>query len=319
MGVYFATEWEKVVGNGELVNAEESHAPVLADEVITWLQPRSGGRYLDCTVGYGGLAERLLSRTPGDSMVIGIDQDALALEASRNRLRPFGNRVQLIQGNFRDVKQHLAQVGILNVDGAVLDLGVSTPQLSRPERGFSFSENGPLDMRMDQTGSLTAADIVNRWSESDLAWVMFHYGEERYARRIARALVAARKEAPLRTTFDLVEVIRRAIPVRARHGRIHFATRTFQAIRIAVNRELEVLEAALPQLIDVLTVGGRLCVISFHSLEDRIVKQAFRAREAGPSPDVKILTKKPQVATAQELERNPRARSAKLRVLERAA
>lgn len=319
MGVYFATEWEKVVGNGELVNAEESHAPVLADEVITWLQPRSGGRYLDCTVGYGGLAERLLSRTPGDSMVIGIDQDALALEASRNRLRPFGNRVQLIQGNFRDVKQHLAQVGILNVDGAVLDLGVSTPQLSRPERGFSFSENGPLDMRMDQTGSLTAADIVNRWSESDLAWVMFHYGEERYARRIARALVAARKEAPLRTTFDLVEVIRRAIPVRARHGRIHFATRTFQAIRIAVNRELEVLEAALPQLIDVLTFGGRLCAISFHSLEDRIVKQAFRAREAGPSPDVKILTKKPQVATAQELERNPRARSAKLRVLERAA
>lgn len=319
MGVYFATEWEKVVGNGELVNAEESHAPVLADEVITWLQPRSGGRYLDCTVGYGGLAERLLSRTPGDSMVIGIDQDALALEASRNRLRPFGNRVQLIQGNFRDVKQHLAQVGILNVDGAVLDLGVSTPQLSRPERGFSFSENGPLDMRMDQTGSLTAADIVNRWSESDLAWVMFHYGEERYARRIARALVAARKEAPLRTTFDLVEVIRRAIPVRARHGRIHFATRTFQAIRIAVNRELEALEAALPQLIDVLTFGGRLCAISFHSLEDRIVKQAFRAREAGPSPDVKILTKKPQVATAQELERNPRARSAKLRVLERAA
>lgn len=317
MGVYFATEWEKVVGNGELVNAEESHAPVLADEVITWLQPRSGGRYLDCTVGYGGLAERLLSRTPGDSMVIGIDQDALALEASRNRLRPFGNRVQLIQGNFRDVKQHLAQVGILNVDGAVLDLGVSTPQLSRPERGFSFSENGPLDMRMDQTGSLTAADIVNRWSESDLAWVMFHYGEERYARRIARALVAARKEAPLRTTFDLVEVIRRAIPVRARHGRIHFATRTFQAIRIAVNRELEALEAALPQLIDVLTFGGRLCAISFHSLEDRIVKQAFRAREAGPSPDVKILTKKPQVATAQELERNPRARSAKLRVAER--
>ncbi|HSE57770.1 MAG TPA: 16S rRNA (cytosine(1402)-N(4))-methyltransferase RsmH [Nitrospiraceae bacterium] len=319
MGVYFATEWEKVVGNGEQVNAEESHAPVLADEVITWLQPRSGGRYLDCTVGYGGLAERLLSRAPGDSMLMGIDQDALALEASRTRLRSFGNRVQLIQGNFRDVKQHLAQAGVLNVDGAVLDLGVSTPQLSRPERGFSFSENGPLDMRMDQAGPLTAADVVNRWSESDLAWTIFHYGEERYARRIARAVVTARKEAPLRTTFDLVDVIRRAIPVRARHGRIHFATRTFQAIRIAVNRELEALETALPQLIDVLTVGGRLCVISFHSLEDRIVKQAFRSREAGPCPDVKILTKKPQVATAQELERNPRARSAKLRVLERAA
>jgi 16S rRNA (cytosine1402-N4)-methyltransferase len=174
-------------------------------------------------------------------------------------------------------------------------------------------------MRMDQTGSLTAADVVNRWTESDLAWAIFHYGEERYARRIARALATVRKEAPLRTTFDLVEVIRRAIPARSRHGRIHFATRTFQAIRIAVNQELDALEAALPQLIDVLTVGGRLCVISFHSLEDRIVKQAFRLREAGASPDVKILTKKPQVATAQELERNPRARSAKLRVLERAA
>ena len=307
------------MGNGEQLNAEESHAPVLADEVITWLQPRSGGRYLDCTVGYGGLAERLLSRAPGDSMLIGIDQDALALEASRNRLRSFGDRVQLIQGNFRDVKQHLTQAGISNVDGAVLDLGVSTPQLARPERGFSFSENGPLDMRMDQAGSLTAADVVNRWTESDLAWAIFHYGEERYARRIARALAGARKEAPLRTTFDLVEVIRRAIPARSRHGRIHFATRTFQAIRIAVNRELDALEAALPQLIDVLTVGGRLCVISFHSLEDRIVKQAFRSREAGASPNVRILTKKPQVATAQELERNPRARSAKLRVLERAA
>lgn len=305
--------------NGDQVNAEESHAPVLADEVITWLQPRSGGRYLDCTVGYGGLAERVLSRAPGDSMLIGMDQDALALEASRNRLSPFGRRAHLIQGNFRDVKQQLAQAGITNVDGAVLDLGVSTPQLSRPERGFSFSENGPLDMRMDQTGDLTAADVVNRWTESDLAWTIFHYGEERYARRIARALVTVRKEAPLRTTFDLVEVIRRAIPARSRHGRIHFATRTFQAIRIAVNQELDALEAALPQLIDVLTVGGRLCVISFHSLEDRIVKQAFRLREAGASPDVRILTKKPQVATVQELERNPRARSAKLRVLERAA
>jgi 16S rRNA (cytosine1402-N4)-methyltransferase len=252
-------------------------------------------------------------------MLIGMDQDALALEASRNRLSPFGRRVHLIQGNFRDVKQQLTQAGISNVDGAVLDLGVSTPQLSRPERGFSFSENGPLDMRMDQTGSLTAADVVNRWTESDLAWAIFHYGEERYARRIARALATVRKEAPLRTTFDLVEVIRRAIPARSRHGRIHFATRTFQAIRIAVNQELDALEAALPQLIDVLTVGGRLCVISFHSLEDRIVKQAFRLREAGASPDVKILTKKPQVATTQELERNPRARSAKLRVLERAA
>lgn len=319
MGVYFATEWEKVVGNGDQVNAKESHAPVLADEVISWLQPKSAGRYLDCTVGYGGLAERLLSRAPGDAVLIGIDQDAMALEASRNRLSPFGGRVQLMQGNFRNVKQLLAQGGIASVDGAVLDLGVSTPQLARSERGFSFSENGPLDMRMDQTGSVTAADVVNRWPESDLAWAIFHYGEERYARRIARALAAVRKEAPLRTTFDLVEVIRRAVPAHSRHGRIHFATRTFQAIRIAVNRELDALEAALPQMIDVLTVGGRLCVISFHSLEDRIVKHAFRSREASANPDVKILTKKPQIATALELERNPRARSAKLRVVERAA
>jgi 16S rRNA (cytosine1402-N4)-methyltransferase len=252
-------------------------------------------------------------------MLIGLDQDTVALEASRTRLRPFGDRVQLIHGNFRDVKQHLAQAGVVNVDGAVLDLGVSTPQLSQPERGFGFSENGPLDMRMDQAGSLTAADVVNRWNESDLAWAIYHYGEERYARRIARAIAIARSETPLRTTFELVEVIRRAIPARSRHGRIHFATRTFQGIRIAVNRELDALEAALPQLIGALTVGGRLCVISFHSLEDRIIKQTFRSREGGGTPDVRILTKKPQIAAAQELERNPRARSAKLRVLERAA
>lgn len=319
MGVYFATKWEKVVGNGREASAEESHAPVLADEVITWLQLRSGGRYLDCTVGYGGLAERLLSRVSGDSMLIGLDQDSRALEASRVRLRPFGDQVQLIHGNFRDVKRHLVQVGVANVDGAVLDLGVSTPQLASPERGFSFSESGPLDMRMDLTGSLTAADVVNRWNENDLAWTIFHYGEERYARRIARAIAIARKETPLRTTFDLVDVIRRAIPARSRHGRIHFATRTFQAIRIAVNRELDALEAALPQVIDALAAGGRLCVISFHSLEDRIVKQAFRSRAASAGSDVRILTKKPQVATTQEVERNPRARSAKLRVLERAA
>jgi 16S rRNA (cytosine1402-N4)-methyltransferase len=319
MGVYFATKWEKVVRNGECLNAEESHAPVLADEVIEWLQPRSGGRYLDCTVGYGGLAERLLSGAPGDSMLVGIDQDSSALDASRERLRPFGDRVQLIHGNFRDVKQHLTRAGISSVDGAVLDLGVSTPQLSQSERGFSFSEDGPLDMRMDQSDSVTAADIVNRWTESDLAWAIFQYGEERYARRIARGIMTARKGAPLRTTFDLVEVIRRAIPAGSRHGRIHFATRTFQAIRIAVNRELDALQEALPQLIDVLTAGGRLCVISFHSLEDRIVEQTFRSQGAGVTPGVKILTKKPQVATAQELEHNPRARSAKLRVLERAA
>ncbi|MEX5214827.1 MAG: 16S rRNA (cytosine(1402)-N(4))-methyltransferase RsmH [Nitrospiraceae bacterium] len=307
------------MGNGREASAEESHAPVLADEVITWLQLRSGGRYLDCTVGYGGLAERLLSRVSGDSMLIGLDQDSRALEASRVRLRPFGDQVQLIHGNFRDVKRHLVQVGVANVDGAVLDLGVSTPQLASPERGFSFSESGPLDMRMDLTGSLTAADVVNRWNENDLAWTIFHYGEERYARRIARAIAIARKETPLRTTFDLVDVIRRAIPARSRHGRIHFATRTFQAIRIAVNRELDALEAALPQVIDALAAGGRLCVISFHSLEDRIVKQAFRSRAASAGSDVRILTKKPQVATTQEVERNPRARSAKLRVLERAA
>lgn len=252
-------------------------------------------------------------------MLIGLDHDAKALEASRTRLRPFSERVQLIHGNFRDVKQHLAQVGVVNVDGVVLDLGVSTPQLASPERGFSFSESGPLDMRMDQAGSLTAADVVNRWNEPDLAWAISHYGEERYARRIARAIAIARKETPLRTTFDLVEVIRHAVPAHSRHGRIHFATRTFQAIRIAVNRELDALEAALPQVIDALTVGGRLCVISFHSLEDRIVKQAFRSRAASADSDVRILTKKPQVATAQEVERNPRARSAKLRVLERAA
>lgn len=203
------------------------------------------------------------------------------------------------------------------IDGVVFDLGVSSAQLDRPERGFSFSADGPLDMRMDRRSGSTAADLIARLSEPELADVIYQYGEERYSRRIARAIVRARATRPLRTTGDLVSVIRDAVPAPYRHGRIHCATRTFQALRIAVNRELEVLETALRDAVDVLAPGGRLCVIAFHSLEDRIAKQTLRALSHGSEPRLSILTKKPLVSSESERRDNPRARSAKLRVAER--
>jgi 16S rRNA (cytosine1402-N4)-methyltransferase len=207
--------------------------------------------------------------------------------------------------------------GIEQVDGVVFDLGVSSPQLNEAARGFSFSSSGPLDMRMSGSGGRTAADLVNHLSEAQLADLIFYNGEERFARRIARGIVRAREQAPLLTTVDLVEVIRRTVPAAYRHGRIHFATRTFQALRIAVNRELDVLGEVLPQAVEVLRPGGRLAVISFHSLEDRIVKHAFRDWARGTPALVRILTKKPVEPLTEECVRNPRARSAKLRVAER--
>lgn len=225
--------------------------------------------------------------------------------------------MRLLLGNFRDLKHHVATLGLNGVDGVVFDLGVSSAQLANPERGFSFMTEGPLDMRMDRRSDVTAADLVNRLPERELADLIFRYGEERYARRIARAVVRARAKRMLRTTTDLVAVIREAVPASYRHGRLHYATRTFQALRIAVNRELEILEGALRDAADILRPGGRLCVISFHSLEDRIVKQTIRALSQGPEPCLASLTKKPIMASEQERTTNPRARSAKLRVAER--
>ena len=293
------------------------HIPVMAKEVLFWLAREDRRAYLDCTVGYSGHAEKLLEASGSDSRLIGLDRDASAIAASRERLARFGDRVLLIHGHFVDLKQHLAANGIDQVDGILFDFGVSSMQLEEPARGFSFQGDGPLDMRMDQSVSGTAADLINRWPEAQLADTIFQFGEERFSRRIARAIVHARERHPLSTTKELVTVIEGAVPVNYRHGRIHCATRTFQAFRIAVNQELDCLEPALRDAVDVLTPGGRLCVISFHSLEDRIVKHTFRALSGKDNPSLMVLTKKPQIPTREESERNPRARSAKLRAAQR--
>ena len=289
----------------------------MAEEVLFWLAQENGRTYLDCTVGYSGHAEKILEASGPDSRLIGLDRDAVAIAASRERLARFGDRVLLLHGHFVDLKQHLAAYGIGQVDRILFDLGVSSTQLEEPARGFSFQEDGPLDMRMDQSMSGTAADLVNRWPEAQLADMIFQFGEERFSRRIARAIVHARERHPLATTKELVSVIEGAVPANYRHGRIHCATRTFQAFRIAVNQELDCLEPALRDAVNVLSPGGRLCAISFHSLEDRIVKHTFRALSGKDNPALMVLTKKPQVPTREESDRNPRSRSAKLRAAQR--
>lgn len=289
----------------------------MSEEVLFWLIREDGRIYLDCTVGYSGHAEKILEASGSNSRLIGLDRDAVAIAASRERLARFGDRALLIHGQFVDLKQHLAVSGIGQVDGILFDLGVSSPQLEEPARGFSFQGDGPLDMRMDQSIGGTAADLINRWPEAQLADVIFQFGEERFSRRIARAIVSARERHPLATTKELVSVIEGVVPAKYRHGRIHCATRTFQAFRIAVNQELDCLEPALRDAVDVLSPGGRLCVISFHSLEDRIVKHTFRALSGKDDPWLAVLTKKPQVPTKEESDRNPRSRSAKLRAAQR--
>ena len=313
-----AKKWDEVDVNGPSNRLNpNSHVPVLVKEVLSWLACRPGRRYLDCTVGQGGLASSILDLTGPDGSVIGVDQDEEAIAAARNKLEPYAGRARLIRGNFRQLKQHLRSAGLSEVDGVVFDLGVSSAQLDRPDRGFSFLADGPLDMRMDQRVDRTAAELLSQLGETELADLLYQFGEERYSRRIARAVVRARARRPLQTTFDLVSVIRDAVPAFYRHGRLHYATRTFQALRIAVNHELEVLEGSLRDAVDVLTPGGRLCVISFHSLEDRIAKHTFRALSHGQEPCLATLTKKPCVPSEQERRENPRARSAKLRVAER--
>lgn len=272
---------------------------------------------LDCTVGYGGHAELLLESCAAGTTVIGLDRDSRAIDFCRQRLIRFGEQVVLQRGNHRDLKRHLAEAGVSAVDGVLFDFGVSSPQLDDPARGFSFQQEGPLDMRMDQTSGLTAAELVSRSPEGELADIIFQYGEERYSRRIARAIVRERERRPIETTGELVSIIAGSVPSSYRHGRIHCATRTFQALRIAVNRELESLEPSLRDAVDVLTPGGRICAISFHSLEDRIVKHTFRSLAQGSEASLSLLTKKPALPTEEECRANPRARSAKLRVAER--
>jgi 16S rRNA (cytosine1402-N4)-methyltransferase len=286
-------------------------------EVLFWLKPKDGQTYLDCTVGYCGHAEKILEASTPSGIVVGIDRDILAISAGKKHLARFGARAVFIKGHFVDLKRHLADRGISTVHGVLFDLGVSSPQIDEPSRGFSFQVAGPLDMRMDQSTGATAADIVNGADEVDLANMIYEFGEERYSRRIARAIVRARASRLLETTSDLVSVIEAAVPGHYRRGRIHCATRTFQALRIAVNQELDQLEPALRDAVDVLAPGGRLCVISFHSLEDRIVKHTFRALSANAEIGLEVLTKRPQLPTEEEVSRNPRSRSAKLRVVQR--
>lgn len=293
------------------------HIPVMSREVLFWLVREHSRIYLDCTVGYSGHAEKILEASGSDSRLIGLDRDEVAIAASREKLARFGDRVLLLHGHFVDLKRHLTVGGVGQVDGILFDLGVSSPQLEELARGFSFQGDGPLDMRMDQSMSGTAADFVNRSPEAQLADAIFQFGEERFSRRIARAIVRARERRPLATTKELVSVIEGAVPANYRHGRLHCATRTFQAIRIAVNQELDCLEPALRDAVDVLSPGGRLCVISFHSLEDRIVKHTLRTLSSTDDPALVVLTKKPQVPSRDESDRNPRSRSAKLRAAQR--
>ncbi|MCY4131921.1 MAG: 16S rRNA (cytosine(1402)-N(4))-methyltransferase RsmH [Nitrospira sp.] len=292
------------------------HVPVLLDEVLTWLRPRKQGCYLDCTIGMGGTAEQILKVSAPDGILIGIDRDPQAIAHAQTRLQAYGSRIQLFCENFQRVKSVMNIANGERADGILFDLGVSSAQLDQPERGLSFQQDGPLDMRMNPTYGHTAEDLVNTLPETQLARIIHEFGEERYSRRIARAIVRVRRQSSLRSTLDLSRVIRESVPRSYRSGRLHPATRTFQAFRMAVNDELGSLQTGLDEAIDVLAPGGRLCVISFHSLEDRVVKQTFR-RLAQTPDQWTILTKKPVSPSLQERRANPRARSAKLRVLER--
>jgi len=292
----------------------DGHIPVLAAEVLQHLQPERGGLFVDCTVGLGGHARALLDG--GATRLIGLDRDEEALALAKEALAAWRDRVELVHADYRAIDAVLDARGVTLVDGALADLGVSSLQFDAPGRGFSFQRDEPLDMRMDRGGGETAADLVARSTERELADAIFAYGEERFSRRIARALVDARREAPVDTTGRLASIVRRAIPRRG-YMRIDPATRTFQALRIWVNRELEGLDRFLAAAARRLRAGARLVVITFHSLEDRIVKHTFRALEHSRDSAVKVLTKRPVVAGDEELRRNPRARSAKLRAAER--
>jgi 16S rRNA (cytosine1402-N4)-methyltransferase len=301
------------------------HAPVLYQEILAALRPAPGGRYIDGTVGAGGHAAGLLAASAPDGRLLGLDLDPQALAAARERLAEFGDRAVLAQASYVDLAAVAAGLpGFLPVDGVVLDLGLSSLQLDDPARGFSFQQDGPLDMRFGPGAGPTAAEIVNGWPPEELADIIYRFGEEPRSRPIARAIVAAR---PLRTTRDLAEAVTRAVGGR-RGERLHPATRTFQALRIAVNGELEAVEAVLPEAVSVLRPGGRLAVISFHSLEDRIVKGFIRRQARGvddPSlpypapfqPALKEVTRKPVAPAEEEVARNPRARSARLRIAEK--
>jgi len=306
------------------------HKPVMVWEILEALRCKSGGIYVDGTVGGGGHALAILRASSPDGVLVGIDQDDDALSESEKILQAFGERKILAKGNFADLDQILARLRIGEVDGLLLDLGVSSHQLDTVERGFSFSSDAPLDMRMDQSRKGRASDLVNGLAEKELARIIREYGEEMKAAKVARAIAERRKLAPLKTTSELASLVAQAVGGAGRRTRIHPATRTFQALRIAVNEELTNLHGAIFKSVPCLKKGGRFSIISFHSLEDRIVKNAFRSLEkgcicppdfpmcsCGRKPQLKVLTKRPVSPGPEEIEENPRSRSAKLRTAER--
>ena len=307
------------------------HKPVLLHECIEALQIRPDGIYVDGTLGRAGHSAEIAGRLTTGRLLC-IDQDQAAIDAAKSRLAPWMDRVTLIHDNFSNLAQVLEQSGVCGVDGMLFDLGVSSPQLDDAARGFSYMQDAPLDMRMDTQAALTAYEVVNTWSGEELRRILYEYGEERYAPAIARAIVRAREEAPIRTTLELVELIRGAMPPAALREKQHPAKRSFQAIRIAVNGELDVLPPMLEAAVDGLKPGGRLAVITFHSLEDRLVKRTlaemakgctcppeFPVCVCGKKPKVTLVNRKPIVSGPEELAENPRARSAKLRVAEKCA
>ena len=310
---------------------EFKHKSVLLEETIEYLNVRPDGIYVDGTLGGGGHAYHVCEKLSERGRYIGIDQDRAAIAAASERLAPFKDRVTIVRNNYENMDLVLKELEISGVDGILLDLGVSSYQLDTLERGFSYKEDTVLDMRMDDRQEMTAKDIVNGYSEGDLFRIIRDYGEDKFAQNIAKHIVEARKKAPIETTGELVEIIKAAIPARVRMNGGHPAKKTFQAIRIELNRELDVLEYSLDKMIDLLNPGGRLCIITFHSLEDRIVKVNFKRNEnpctcppgfpvcvCGKVSKGKVITKKPVLPSEEELIENKRAKSAKLRVFERA-
>jgi len=303
---------------------------VLLKETVDGLNIKPNGIYVDCTLGGAGHSEYLLSQLSEEGKLYAFDQDITAILNAKEKLQPYGDKVEFIQSNFKYIKEELEARGVYKVDGILYDLGVSSPQLDTPERGFSYQHDAPLDMRMDQESSLSAYDVVNHWSYNDLVKIFFQYGEEKFSKQIARKIEAAREKRPIETTYELVELIKEGIPAPARRKGGHPAKRVFQAIRIAVNDELKVFEDSLMQAIELLNKGGRISVITFHSLEDRICKSVFKKESELPplppglpiipddmQPELKLITRKPILPSEEELEANNRARSAKLRVAEK--
>ena len=309
---------------------EFKHVSVLLQETVDGLNVKPDGIYVDGTLGGGGHSYEVCTRLGAKGSIIGIDQDEAAIEAASIRLKDFGEKVAIVRSNYCDMKSRLHELGIDKVDGIMLDLGVSSYQLDTADRGFSYREDAPLDMRMDQRSEMTARDIVNDYSEMDLYRVIRDYGEDKFAKNIARHIVQERAKRPIETTGELTEVIRHAIPMKFQKKTGHPAKRTFQAIRIELNRELDVLRDSLDDMIDMLNPGGRLCIITFHSLEDRIVKSAFKKNEnpctcpsdfpvcvCGKVSKGRVITRKPILPSEEEMEVNSRSKSAKLRIFER--